>query len=484
MLAAEQRNLDAASRGARSTTTLAAWTSASATSPTHDGDRSRARSRAWSSSAATSRCSSPSTRTSRRAARPPIRPGESCRASTATRYDLFVALTAAAAATTPAARRQRHLPGHRARPDHHRQGGRERRPPLRRAPGVRRRRGLEPRGDAQPRHRPARADGADGGADRGDEGDLDAGRGQLPRRVRQLRAHLVVAQAGAAAASAGARRRQRADGARSRAPLRRRLDAELSRETICSSAMRGAVGAGRAADRRDRDGRCRPSRRCSRSSRRPACAASCTGCRRRGSGRSSARWSAGRTRSRSSTESDRGRGAAALRGGERRAPGDGRRTARAPRAASRADRRSRSTARRSTASSTPSPSARTELRAAAERRGQPARLRARRPLRGRLERAVVGPRRREPPACWSVAERRGRARDRGCSRARYPQQRADRVRCWRSTSSAGRAGRRGRRAEPARKRSCGQARIVGAHQSRSDVRSRRWTSNSRTRSLL
>ena len=36
---------------------------------------------------------------------------------------------------------------------------------------------------------------ADGRAGRGDEGDLDRGRGELPRRVRRLRAHLVLAQA-------------------------------------------------------------------------------------------------------------------------------------------------------------------------------------------------------------------------------------------------------------------------------------------------
>ena len=76
-----------------------------------------------------------------------------------------------------AARRQRHLPRHRARPDHHGQGGREPRPPLGRALRLRRRRGLEPRGDGEPRHRPAHAHAADARARPGDEGDLDAARG-------------------------------------------------------------------------------------------------------------------------------------------------------------------------------------------------------------------------------------------------------------------------------------------------------------------
>ena len=40
--------------------------------------------------------------------------------------------------------------------------------------------------------------------DRGDEGDLDHGRGLLPRPLRRLRPHLVVAEAGPGAASAGA----------------------------------------------------------------------------------------------------------------------------------------------------------------------------------------------------------------------------------------------------------------------------------------
>ena len=140
-------------------------------------------------------------------------------------YDLFVAMTAAAVATRRLRIGQRHLPDHRARPDHHREGGREHRPPLRRPRGVRRRRRLEPRGDGQPRHGSDPPLLAHARARRGDEGDLDCRRGQLPRRARELRAHLVVPQAGPAAAPAGGDRRQRREGARPRAPLRRRVGA-------------------------------------------------------------------------------------------------------------------------------------------------------------------------------------------------------------------------------------------------------------------
>ena len=109
-----------------------------------------------------------------------------------------------------AAARHRHLPDHRARPDHHGEGGRVARPALRRALRVRHRRRLEPRGDAQPRHRPEAAVLDHARARAGDEGDLDAGRGGVPRRVRRLRPDLVVAEAGPAAASAGDRRRRSA----------------------------------------------------------------------------------------------------------------------------------------------------------------------------------------------------------------------------------------------------------------------------------
>ena len=94
-------------------------------------------------------------------------------------YDLFVAIGGVAGGDLVAPGRQRHLPRHRARPDHHRQGGREPRPPLGRAVRLRHRGRLEPRGDGQPRDRPAHAHAADARAGAGDEGDLDAGRGQF-----------------------------------------------------------------------------------------------------------------------------------------------------------------------------------------------------------------------------------------------------------------------------------------------------------------
>ena len=157
-----------------------AWRCSPRTTPSAPGHLPR-----WSRSAGMGRCGSRSTRTSRRAARRRTPAAASCRAATRTRYDLFVAMTAAAAATTRLRVGERHLPRHRARPDRHRQGGRERRPPLRRARRVRRRRGLEPRGDAQPRHRPEAPLQRHARARRGDEGDLDPGGGELRRRARR-----------------------------------------------------------------------------------------------------------------------------------------------------------------------------------------------------------------------------------------------------------------------------------------------------------
>ena len=58
--------------------------------------------------------------------------------------------------------------------------------------------------------------------------DLDRGRGLLPRRVRRLRSHLVVAQAGAEPA-AGVDRRHRPAGARPRPRVRRRLVSQHAR---------------------------------------------------------------------------------------------------------------------------------------------------------------------------------------------------------------------------------------------------------------
>ena len=92
----------------------------------------------------------------------------------------------------------RRLPRDGARPDRDRQGGCL----ARRALGRRfllESRGLEPGGDGEPRHRPAPAllDPARAGG--GDEGDLDRGRGLVRGRARVVRAHLVVAEAGAGA---------------------------------------------------------------------------------------------------------------------------------------------------------------------------------------------------------------------------------------------------------------------------------------------
>ena len=64
---------------------------------------------------------------------------------------------------------------------------------------------------------------AHGGVGRGDEGDLDPGRGDVRRPARLLRSHLVLAEARAASAPAGPGRRPRSDGARPRAGLRRRM---------------------------------------------------------------------------------------------------------------------------------------------------------------------------------------------------------------------------------------------------------------------
>ena len=60
---------------------------------------------------------------------------------------------------------------------------------------------------AEPRHRPDDALPAHARERRGDEGDLDRGRGRVPRPDRRLRPDLVLAEAGAEAAPAGARRR-------------------------------------------------------------------------------------------------------------------------------------------------------------------------------------------------------------------------------------------------------------------------------------
>ena len=68
--------------------------------------------------------------------------------------------------------------------------------------------------------------------------------GQLPRRARELRPHLVVPEADPAPAPARGGRRQRREGARPRAPLRRRVGAPAP------SRQRGRADPGAAAARR------------------------------------------------------------------------------------------------------------------------------------------------------------------------------------------------------------------------------------------
>ena len=125
-------------------------------------------------------------------------------------YDLFVALTAAAAATSKlrvgsgiclVIERDPITTAKEVASIDHLSGG---------PAGVRGGGGMEPRGDGQPRHRSPQAHARHEGAHRGDEGDLDPGGGELQRRVRVLRSHLVLAQAGPAPASPGAGGRSRA----------------------------------------------------------------------------------------------------------------------------------------------------------------------------------------------------------------------------------------------------------------------------------
>ena len=95
----------------------------------------------------------------------------------------------------------RHLPGHPARPDPDRKGGREPRPGLAGPLPVRRRRRLERRGGREPRHRLQDPLQADARADRGDEGNLDATGGGVPRRPGRFRPDHAMAEAGAETAS-------------------------------------------------------------------------------------------------------------------------------------------------------------------------------------------------------------------------------------------------------------------------------------------
>ena len=151
--------------------------------------------------------SSPSTRTSRRPVRRRTRAGVSCPASTWHTHDLFVTLTAAAAATSRlrvgsgiclVVQRDPIITAKQVASVDLLSGGR-----LEFGVGA----GWNREEMAEPRHRPAAADGGAARARRGDEADLDPGRGDLPRRARQLRPDLVVAQARPAPAPAGARRR-------------------------------------------------------------------------------------------------------------------------------------------------------------------------------------------------------------------------------------------------------------------------------------
>ena len=100
----------------------------------------------WPRSAGSSRCSSPSTRTSRPAARRPT-----ARRRAAARVLAHLRSVRRAdrrrRGDRATAGRDRHLPGRRARPDHDREGGGDARPALWRALPVRRRRRLERRGD-------------------------------------------------------------------------------------------------------------------------------------------------------------------------------------------------------------------------------------------------------------------------------------------------------------------------------------------------
>ena len=116
-------------------------------------DRARRARARRSRSAASSRCGSPSTPTSRPAARVPGRAARELPREYWSAYDPFVALMAAAAADQAAQARHRHLPRDRARPDRDREGDRDARPPVRRARALRHRRRLERGGDGEPRHR-------------------------------------------------------------------------------------------------------------------------------------------------------------------------------------------------------------------------------------------------------------------------------------------------------------------------------------------
>src|SRR5918999_1264134 len=119
--------------------------------------------------------------------------------------------------------RHRRRPGKPERGDRARQGPGVARPPLGRPLPVRRGGGLEPRGDGGPRDRPTAPLLQHARAGRGDQGDLDPGRGRVPRRARRLRSDVVVAQAGAGTAPAGGGGGDRRQGDRPGARLWRRV---------------------------------------------------------------------------------------------------------------------------------------------------------------------------------------------------------------------------------------------------------------------
>ena len=100
------------------------------------------------------------------------------------------------------------------------------RPAVGRPLRLRHRRRLERRGDGEPRRALQDALQADARARAGDEGAVDQGRGRVSRRVREVRPGLVVAEAGAAAASADhPGRRDRLHAAPRRRILRRLVPA-------------------------------------------------------------------------------------------------------------------------------------------------------------------------------------------------------------------------------------------------------------------
>ena len=185
--------------------------------------------RGWSRSAASSRSSSPSTPTSRPAGARRTRRAASCRASTATSYDPFVALAAAAAATETL----RSAPAICLVVE---------RDPITTAKEVASARplsdgrflfgvgaGWNDRGDGEPRHRPVAALRADARADRGDEGDLDQGRGGVPRRATSTSIRSGPGRSRCRSRTRRSSSAATAAGARPRARVRRRVDPEPGR---------------------------------------------------------------------------------------------------------------------------------------------------------------------------------------------------------------------------------------------------------------